>query len=188
MFRQKHQQQPSCWNGEKLRFTYILDCCDRSIIAWKAGAQMQACDIELLLQDALFARFDNGLPPNSALQFLHDNGPEYIEKQLKNSIEQWGIQNCNTPTYSPQSNGMCEAFNGTFKRDYVYENCLDSADSVHNQIQKWVNEYNNYAPHSGLDMKTPTEFYIFKTAAQLVQFLNGKSSLIVTYFKRIDLC
>ncbi|MDB5051613.1 MAG: hypothetical protein JWO30_4684, partial [Fibrobacteres bacterium] len=21
---------------------------------------------------------------------------------------------------------MCEAFNGTFKRDYVYQNCLDS--------------------------------------------------------------
>ncbi len=154
-----------CWNGEKLRLTYILDCCDRSIIAWKAGAHMQACDIELLLQDALFARFDNGLPENGTLQFLHDNGPEYIEKRLKNSVEQWGIQNCNTPTYSPQSNGMCEAFNGTFKRDYVYESCLDSAASVHNQIQKWVDEYNNYAPHSALDMKTPTEFYIFKTAA-----------------------
>lgn len=154
-----------CWNGEKLRFTYVLDCCDRSIIAWKASAHMQACDIELLLQEALFTRFNNGLPEHGTLQFLHDNGPEYIEKRLKNRIEQWGIQNCNTPTYSPQSNGMCEAFNGTFKRDYVYENCLDSADSVYNQIQKWVDEYNNYAPHSALDMKTPTEFYIFKTAA-----------------------
>ena len=69
-----------CWNGEKLRLTYILDCCDRSIIAWKAGAHMQACDIELLLQEALFARFDNGLPENGTLQFLHDNGPECIEK------------------------------------------------------------------------------------------------------------
>ena len=35
-----------CRNGQKLRFTYVLDCCDRSIIAWKAGTHMQASDME----------------------------------------------------------------------------------------------------------------------------------------------
>jgi putative transposase len=154
-----------CWNGQKLRFTYILDCCDRSIIAWKAGLHMQACDIEIMLQEAIFNRFEDNLPKKGALQFLHDNGPEYIEKKLRKSINQWQIEDCNTPTYSPQSNGMCEAFNGTFKRDYVYENCLDNSMTVYNQIQSWVDEYNKYAPHSALNMKTPNEFYIFKSAA-----------------------
>jgi putative transposase len=50
-----------CWNGQKLRFTYVLDCCDRSIIAWKAGFHMQACDIEIMLQQALFNRFKDNL-------------------------------------------------------------------------------------------------------------------------------
>jgi len=154
-----------CWNGQKLRFTYILDCCDRSIIAWKAGLHMQACDIELMLQDALLNRFGDALPQKGSLQFLHDNGPEYIEKNLRKNIKLWKIEDCNTPTYSPQSNGMCEAFNGTFKRDYVYENCLDNPETVYNQIQKWVDEYNQFAPHSALNMKTPNEFYIFKSAA-----------------------
>ena len=154
-----------CWNGQKLRFTYVLDCCDRSIISWKAGFHMQACDIEIMLQEALFNRFDDNLPEKGKLQFLHDNGPEYIEKKLRKRINQWQIEDCNTPTYSPQSNGMCEAFNGTFKRDYVYENCLDNPVIVHDQIQNWVDEYNNYAPHSALNMKTPNEFYNFKSAA-----------------------
>ena len=154
-----------CWNGQKLRFTYILDCCDRSIIAWKAGFHMQACDIEIMLQQAIFNRFEDNLPEKGSLQFLHDNGPEYIEKKLRKSINQWQIEDCNTPTYSPQSNGMCEAFNGTFKRDYVYENCLDNPEIVHNQIQRWVDEYNQFAPHSALNMKTPNEFYNFKSAA-----------------------
>lgn len=154
-----------CWNGQKLRFTYVLDCCDRSIISWKAGIHMQACDIEIMLQEAIFNRFAEKLPPKNTLQFLHDNGPEYIEKRLSKSIADWNIINCNTPTYSPQSNGMCEAFNGTFKRDYVYESCLDDANMVHQQIQKWVDEYNKFAPHSALNMKTPNEFYNFKTAA-----------------------
>jgi len=148
-----------CWNGQTLRFTYILDCCDRSIIAWKAGLTMQACDIELMMQEALIERFGNVFLENQKLEFLHDNGPEYIEKHLQKSLESWHITDCNTPTYSPQSNGMCEAFNGTFKRDYVYENCLENPKSVFNQIQKWVDEYNNYAPHSALGMKTPKEYF-----------------------------
>jgi putative transposase len=65
---------------------------------------------------------------------LYDNGFEYIEKELKKSIKQWNIIDCNTPTYSPQSNGMCEALNGTLKRDYIYKNCLDSPQIVINRL------------------------------------------------------
>jgi len=159
-----------CWNGQKIRLAFIIDCCDRSIISWKAGLHMQACDIELMIQEAIFLRFGDELPPKNQLQFLHDNGPDgpsvrYIEKELLKSLKSWNIENCNTPTYSPQSNGMCEALNGTFKRDYVFENCLDSAQVIIDQIQNWVDEYNNFAPHSALNMKTPNEFYNFKIAA-----------------------
>ena len=154
-----------CWNGQKVRFTFIMDCCDRSIIAWKAGLKMQACDIELMLQDALFNRFGEKLPQPNQLEFLHDNGPEYIEKQLRNQMEKWNVIDCNTPTYSPQSNGMCESLNGTLKRDYVYESCLDNPETVIAQIQNWVDEYNSFAPHSSLNMKTPKEYFNFKNAA-----------------------
>lgn len=154
-----------CWNGEKVRVAFLMDCCDRSIIAWRAGKHMQAVDIELMIQEGLYTRFGEVLPPKGQLQFLHDNGPEFIEKNLKTSLKSWNVDDCNTPTYSPQSNGMCEALNGTFKRDYVYESCLDNAQTVLNQIPKWVEEYNTFAPHSALAMKTPNEFYNFKIAA-----------------------
>ncbi|MFT6964092.1 MAG: putative transposase [Flammeovirgaceae bacterium] len=70
---------------------------------------MQACDIELMLQEALFSRFGESIPKKGKLQFLHDNGPEYIEKGLKKQIKAWQLEDCNTPTYSPQSNGICAA-------------------------------------------------------------------------------
>lgn len=154
-----------CWNGQKVRFAFIMDCCDRSILAWRAGLHMQACDIELMVQDALHARFADQQPPKGQLQFLHDNGPEYIEKKLLTRLKKWNMDNCNTPSYSPQSNGMCEAFNGTFKRDYVFENCLDNPQIVIQQMQSWIDEYNGFAPHSALNMKTPNEYFIFKSAA-----------------------
>jgi len=77
----------------------------------------------------------------------------------------WNVKDCRTPTYSPQSNGMCEAFNGTFKRDYVYENCLEDFETVEKQIEQWIEEYNNFAPHSALKMMTPEEFFNYKLAA-----------------------
>ena len=108
------------WDGTRLRFTYILDCCDRSILAYRLNHYMWAVDIEQMLQEALLKRFGQAAAPHP-LEFLHDNGPEYLERTLQRQLKEWNIVNCNTPTYSPQSNGMCEAFNGTFKRDYVYQ-------------------------------------------------------------------
>jgi putative transposase len=154
-----------CWNGEKIRLAIIIDCCDRSIISWKAGLHMQACDIELMVQEALFNRFGENLPEKDKIEFLHDNASEHIEKGLKKQLAKWNIKDCNPPTYSPQSNGICESFNGTFKRDYVYENCLDTPEIVMGKLQKWFDDYNSYAPHSALKMKTPQEFYNFKMAA-----------------------
>ena len=126
---------------------------------------MQACDIELMLQEAIFSHFGDKLPEEGELQFLHDNGPEYIEKRFREQVVSWQIEDCCTPVYSPQSNGMCEAFNGTFKRDYIYESYLDNPQIVYSQIQGWIDEYNQYAPHSALDMKIPNQFYNFKIAS-----------------------
>ncbi|GJM64877.1 DDE-type integrase/transposase/recombinase [Persicobacter diffluens] len=110
-----------CWNGEKVKVAIVLDCCDRSIISWISGKHIQACDIELMVQDALIKLFRKAEAPlSSFIQFLHDNGPEFIERKLGRQLKKWNIENCNTPTYSPQSNGMYESFMGTLKRDYVY--------------------------------------------------------------------
>ena len=117
------------------------------------------------MQDALIKRFGHTNPPQGQLQFLHDNGPEYIEKHLTKTLNQWNVESCCTPIYSPQSNGLVEAFNGTFKRDYVYESCLEDVKSVQIQIPKWIEEYNTYAPHSAINMMTPTEFFNFNQAA-----------------------
>lgn len=152
------------WDGTRLRFTYILDCCDRSIISYRLGRYMWAVDVEQMLQETLLNRFGQ-LPAPKPLEFLHDNGPEYLEHALQKQLKEWNIVNCNTPTYSPQSNGMCEAFNGTFKRDYVYQNCLDSEEEVRKMIHEWVKDYNTFAPHSALGMMTPAEFLNLKLAA-----------------------
>jgi len=79
--------QIKTWSGEKIRFTYVLDCCDRSIIAWRAGKHMQAADIEGMFQEALINRFGDTKSNGLTLEFLHDNGPEYIEKTFQKTLK-----------------------------------------------------------------------------------------------------
>ena len=50
------------------------------------------------------------------------------------------------------------AFVATIKRDYVYTSDCRDAQTVIKLFKKWIQDYNNVAPHSGLGMKSPVEY------------------------------
>jgi putative transposase len=73
-------------------------------------------------------------------------------------VERHHLAPITTPVASPEPNGTAEAFVNTFKRDYVARGDLSSARRVMEQIPGWIEDYNTFAPHSSLGMKTPAEF------------------------------
>jgi hypothetical protein len=46
-----------------------------------------------------------------------------------------------------------------FKRDYVYQACLETLEQMAHQVPQWIAHYNQQAPHSALGMRTPAECY-----------------------------
>lgn len=147
------------WNQQKLRLAVIIDCADRMILAWKLQPRLTAGDVCELLREALFRRFAQQRQHAGGLEFLTDNGPEFISEPLQQLLNQLGLIACRTPCRSPQSNGLVESFFGSFKRDYLSHQPLETLAEAMKNIPAWITHYNEIAPHSALAMLSPAAFY-----------------------------
>jgi|SRR5580704_7509608 putative transposase len=148
----------TCANGEYIHLGFVLDCHDREAIAHRAvvGA-FQATDVQHLVQSAVQARFGTTRPV-TPLQFLSDNSSIYTALATVDTAERLGLTPVTTPAYSPQSNGMSEAFVNTLRRDYLDGADRSTAAVLMEQVPQWIIDYNGVAPHSALRYRPPTEY------------------------------
>lgn len=148
-----------CWNGDRVHVIFSLDTCDREVIRYLSStigvAGAMARD---LMVETVEARFGKITQLQKPIQWLSDNGPCYTAHETVQTGRALGFEVCTTPSYSPESNGMAEAFVKTFKRDYVWNADLSDAITVMAQIPKWIEDYNEVAPHKGLKMLSPRQF------------------------------
>ena len=84
--------------------------------------------------------------------------PPYTATATVLYAHELGLVPITTPAYSPQSNGLAEAFVKTFKRDYVNGAELRDAEAVLAQLGGWFDDYNARAPHSALGMRSPADY------------------------------
>lgn len=156
-----------CWSGERIHVAFALDGCDREVVGWVAKPEhLVGEDIRDLMAQSLEARFGAGTTRVPApLQWLSDNGPPYTANETRAFGRAAGFEVCTTPSYSPESNGMAEAFVKTFKRDYVYLAELHNADEVLRALTAWFDDYNEHHPHRGLGMRSPRQYRALLLAA-----------------------
>ena len=149
----------SCDNGERVQVAFSLDTCDREAMRFVASNKgIDGQMIEDLMAETMLYRFGNvGHLPHK-VQWLSDNGPCYVARKTVKFGASIGLEICTTRPYSPESNGMAEAFVKTFKRDYVWLGDLSSAERVMEQLPQWFEDYNQNAPHKGLKMLSPRQY------------------------------
>ena len=148
----------ACWNRDVVHLAFALDCCDREVISHVAEARpLLNGDIRRLMRQAVFARFATA-KPTTELQWLSDNGAIYTALETVIEAERLGLTPITTPVASPESNGISEAFVNTLRRDYLDGADLSTAARVLEQIQAWVVDYNENAPHSSLGYRSPVEY------------------------------
>jgi putative transposase len=149
-----------CWGGEVISVAVAIDCHDREVPAFVASPRpLTGADIRTLMDRTLWARFgETTLKAPHAVQWLGDNGPQYTATATVLYAHELGLVPITTPAYSPESNGLAEAFVGTFKRDHVNGAELRDAETVLAQLGGWIDDYNTQAPHSALGMRSPAEY------------------------------
>ncbi|MFY9551758.1 MAG: IS3 family transposase [Thermoanaerobaculia bacterium] len=149
-----------CWNDETVQVAFALDCHDREVLGHVAEARaLNGSDVRLLLDRSIWSRFgEAALRTPVQIQFLSDNGGPYVSIETVLYAETLGFKPITTPVYSPESNGMAEAFVNTIKRDYVEGADLSEAQTVLRQLPAWIQDYNDSAPHSSLGFLSPKEF------------------------------
>jgi putative transposase len=149
-----------CWNGDQVNVVFALDTCDREAMKYIATNRGVTGEmVRDLMVECLDYRFGGPTKrPPTKIQWLSDNGPYYTAHKTVTFGRDLGLEICTTPAYSPESNGMAEAFVKTFKRDYVWFGDLSTAEKVIGQLPLWFKDYNEIAPHKALKMKSPCEF------------------------------
>lgn len=152
-----------CYNGEKIRVIFSMDTCDREILSYiSTTAGISSDMVKDLMVSSIEYRFGKIDRLPHKIQWLCDNAPGYTSKDTLSFARMIGFELCTTPYYSPESNGMAEAFVKTFKRDYVYMHDLPDAETVMNLLPLWFEDYNIHHPHKGLNMMSPREYRMMK--------------------------
>ena len=143
----------------RVRVAFAIDTHDREIITWVAthGGGISGEMIRDMMLDCVERRF-NALRAPLPVQWLTDNGSAYTATETTDFAAALNLVPCFTPVRSPESNGVCEAFVKTLKRDYARVNPRPDAISVLQQLPAWFEDYNNIHPHSGLRTRSPREF------------------------------
>ncbi|MRE43266.1 IS3 family transposase, partial [Escherichia coli] len=144
-----------CDNGEKLRVTFALDCCDREALHWAVTTGgFDSETVQDVMLGAVERRFGNELPA-SPVEWLTDNGSCYRANETRQFARMLGLEPKNTAVRSPESNGIAESFVKTIKRDYISIMPKTDGLTAAKNLAEAFEHYNEWHPHSALGYRSP---------------------------------
>ncbi|EGY1224780.1 IS3 family transposase [Escherichia coli] len=147
-----------CDNGEKLRVTFALDCCDREALHWAVTTGgFDSETVQDVMLGAVERRFGSGLP-TSPVEWLTDNGSCYRANETRQFARMLGLEPKNTAVRSPESNGIAESFVKTIKRDYISIMPKPDGLTAAKNLAEAFEHYNEWHPHSALGYRSPREY------------------------------
>ncbi|MCE2364018.1 IS3 family transposase [Escherichia coli] len=147
-----------CDNGEKLRVTFALDCCDREALHWAVTTGgFNSETVQDVMLGAVERRFGNELPA-SPVEWLTDNGSCYRANETRQFARMLGLEPKSTAVRSPESNGIAESFVKTIKRDYISVMPKPDGLTAVKNLAEAFEHYNEWHPHSALGYRSPREY------------------------------
>ena len=129
----------------------VLDGFSRYIVHWELRETMKELDIELVIAKAIEKH------PGVSPRIISDNGPQFIAKDFKEFVRQYGLTHVRTSPYYPQSNGKLERWHGSLKSECIRPSCPATREEATKRIEKYVAHYNHVRLHSAIGYITPAD-------------------------------
>lgn len=111
------------------------------------------------------------------LRVLTDRGTEYCGSPEHHEFELYlaleGIEHTKTKARSPQTNGICERFHKTILQEFYQiafrKKLYESIEQLQQDVNAWLEAYNNERPHSGRYCFGKTPMQTFQEGKKIVE-------------------
>lgn len=134
--------------GAKVRVFTLVDVWRRECLALRIAPRFTGNDVA-----AILAAIGDKRPLPGVIQC--DNGTEFTSTAL----DHWAYWNKVQLDFSrpgkPVDNSVCEAFNGTLRRECLSQHWFASLEEAQALLETWRLDYNNERPHGSLGDVSP---------------------------------
>jgi len=136
----------------------VMDDYSRYILAWKLTVGMGASDVTETLDMARAKAGIDSVRVRHRPRLLSDNGPCYISKELKEYLNDRQMTHTRGKRYHPQTQGKIERYHRSIKNVINLQHYYLPGE-LKQEIERFVEYYNNQRYHESLDNLTPATVY-----------------------------
>ncbi len=135
-------------DSRRLKMLTILDEFTKESLSIDVTRNMKSDDV----QDRLAFLFTTRGTP----EYLRsDNGPEFVNKQIREWLERIGVKTLFIEPGSPWQNAYIESFNGKLRGECLNRELFTSLAEAIYVVEQLRQEYNSIRPHASLGYLTP---------------------------------
>jgi len=129
----------------------LLDLCGRKVIGYALGKNR---DAELVRR--AFHSYTGDLRDFDI--FHYDRGSEASNHMINALTEAFGIKRSYSGKGIPYDNSVMESWHNIFKTEFFKRYKFDAMQTFANQLDVYINWYNNVRIHGSLDYQTPVDW------------------------------
>ena len=159
---------PNCWWGidmtkvmiEGFGWVYVvivIDWYTKKVVGYYAGLQSKAWHWLYALNKAVNRQFPDGMRGHN-LSLMSDNGCQPTATSFMAACHALGIHQAFTSYNNPKGNADTERFMRTLKEEFVWLKEWTSPTAFINELDQWIEKYNQTYLHSTLGYKPPNTF------------------------------
>ena len=140
-------------SGSKLYLSPIIDLFNQEIISYELTERPVFNQVVMMLKKAF-----KTIPNNTNLVLHSDQGWQYQMKQYQHLLQQKGIKQSMSRKGNCLDNAIIENFFGIIKSELFYLKKYKSVDQLKQEIEEYINYYNNDRIKSNLNKMSPIKY------------------------------